>query len=76
MEEVLGGEVIVTSNFLVNLFLGVEILNLLVSLEVIFHVVNLSSSIDPLVGVRGVPVHVSESIWGSSVSHEEHNLMN
>lgn len=41
----------------------------------IFNEMDITSVINPLVGMGAVSVHVSVSIWSSSVSEEDHNLM-
>jgi hypothetical protein len=55
-------------------FVG-EVLDALVSLEVILHEMNISLFVDPLICVRAESMHVSESIRSTSIRKEDCHLM-
>lgn len=64
---------VISSNF--SCFLYWKIFNTLISLEVIFHKEDFTLVVDPLVGVRGVTIHVSETIRDTSVTEQNGNLV-
>jgi len=52
-----------------------EALDALASLVVVLDIVNITLLIDPSEGVRGVAVHVTVAVWGTSVAHEDSDLV-
>jgi hypothetical protein len=41
----------------------------------VFNVMYFSGTVNPLEGVRAIAVHVSVTVWGSSVREKDRNLM-
>lgn len=64
--KVLRGIVLVGSSEILSL-LACEVLDALISLEVILDVVNFSLFVHPLVGVRAVAIQMSETIGGATI---------
>mmetsp|Transcript_6295 Transcript_6295/g.9563 ORF Transcript_6295/g.9563 Transcript_6295/m.9563 type:complete len:370 (-) Transcript_6295:238-1347(-) len=56
-------------------FTGRQVSDTLIRLEVILHIERLSSSIHVLEGVAAVPIHVAVAIGGTSVAHQERDLV-
>lgn len=74
VEQVHGGEILALHAHL-TCFLAGEVLDSLISLEVVLDKVSLTLIIDPLESVGTVSVHVSESVWSSTVGHEDSDLV-
>lgn len=74
LEEVISSIVLAGGSEFLGLF-GREVLDTLVSLEVIFDIVDLSFFINPLVCVRAVAVHVSVAIGGSAIREQDGHLV-
>lgn len=64
--EILDSIILVCSRDLISLF-GSEILDSLVSLEVIFHKENLALLVHPFIGVGTITMHMSETIGSTTV---------
>ena len=74
VEEVHGGEVLGPHAHLSGLLVG-EVLDALVGLEVVLDEVGLTLGVHPFEGVGSVSIHVSVSVWGSTVGHEDSDLV-
>ena len=74
VKEVLGGVVLISSRKFSS-FLGAQVLDTLVSLEMILHEESLTLSVDPSVGVGAVSVHESVSVWGASIGEQNRDLV-
>lgn len=74
VEEVHGGEILGLHAHLSGL-LASEVLDALVSLEMVLDEVGLSCGVHPLEGVGSVSVHMSVAVWGSTVGHEDSDLV-
>ncbi len=74
LEEILSGIILVSAREITGLF-GGKVFDTLVGLEVILHVVDFPLVVNPFVGVRGVAVHVSIAIGGSSIREEDSDLV-
>jgi hypothetical protein len=58
-----------------SLFISSEVFDSLVSFEVILDKMDFSSSVNPLESVGRISVHVSITVWSSSVGEKNGNLM-
>lgn len=74
MVKIRGGEVLVLESHGI-LFLGGEVLNSLVSLEVVFDVVDITLVVNPLESVRAISIHESVAIRSTSVREQDCDLM-
>jgi len=73
-EEISGSEILVLLAHLSGFF-GTEVLDALVSLEVVLNQEWLTLVVDPLVGVGAVSIQMAVTVWSSSVGEEDHDLM-
>ena len=74
VEEIRGGEVLILKSHLVLLLSG-EVLDSLVSLEVVLNKVNLALLVNPLESVGRVTIHEAVSVRSASVREKDGNLV-
>ena len=74
VEEIRGGEVLILKSHLVLLLSG-EVLDSLVSLEVVLNKVNLTLLVNPLESVGRVTIHEAVSVRSASVREKDCNLV-
>ena len=72
--KIRGGEILILEGHLVE-FSSSEVLDTLVSFEMVFDKVDISFIVDPLEGVGTISVHESVTIWGSSVREQDCDLV-
>jgi len=73
-EKVSGSEILILlSHF--SSFSGSPSFDSLIRLEVVFDKERFTLVVNPLVSVRTVAIHVSVSVWSSSVREKDHNLV-
>lgn len=58
-----------------SLLVSGEVLDTLISFEMVFDKRDFSGSVNPLESVGGVPVHVSVTVWSSSIGEKNSDLM-
>jgi hypothetical protein len=58
-----------------SLFISCEVFDTLVGFEVIFDKMDFSGSVNPFKSMRRISIHVSVTVWSSSVREKNGNLM-